>query len=631
MTIQRKTGCLSLGPVIDWRGNRAPLAGRSRFKLLALMSLPLEELRSEHPPGKKSMALAVVATLALVISSISSAAHPPLIDPESTDCGSCHAKLTRGFKQVHPPAEEECGACHEAVDDDQGKRFKLTKPDPELCLGCHDEKEKAVKGTFSSAHPPVADSCLTCHSAHAANQSKLLSEPVPVLCLGCHDMVDLVKPHKGQVGKKTNCLRCHAPHGSPNPKMLNASNIHPPFKAGSCTACHLKPIMGRVRFRARSDKLCGACHKKISHPKVQPKSVHAAMKGNRRKAGCLSCHDPHLSPRPSLLLAKNDNICASCHQEIVEKAKAKTGHPPASEDCLNCHVPHTSQQPKLLIEPPADLCATCHDPGDEVLKKAHLGANLRKLNCLSCHTPHGSGQEHLLHRNVHGPVLFGCDNCHKGRYDQFLEDGKAALCLSCHEDVGDEMKKVKIEHGAMEAGECILCHNPHASNQRRLIKAPNGEECLFCHEDQVPEPGERSHGIIQLIGCEACHEPHGGDRPMFLRKTGNDLCRACHDPEIALDQEKEGMIRLLDQFDLPKALVKRMARVELNADGERGHPIPNHRVSGVPTKKELKTVDTTFTSELACLTCHDPHKSNALNLLRKQGNRIIGCATCHPK
>ena len=90
------------------------------------------------------------------------------------------------------------------------------------------------------------------------------------------------------------------------------------------------------------------------------KPVTATWPGTKRgRAGCLDCHDPHMSDQDNLLLKTSLDLCRECHESIVTSALAESGHYPAAEDCLNCHMPHASAQPALLSAPREELCRNC--------------------------------------------------------------------------------------------------------------------------------------------------------------------------------------------------------------------------------------------------------------------------------
>ncbi|MCB1037903.1 MAG: cytochrome c3 family protein, partial [Acidobacteria bacterium] len=442
---------------------------------------------------------------------------------ESTNCADCHGDLVENKTLIHGPAAEDCTTCHEMTLEEGGTRASLIEAEPPLCLVCHDELTSAVEAELKWPHFPVTDSCLGCHDPHGTVEAHLLKAPLQSLCGECHDLEDLAAPNGGQLTAVTDCVKCHQPHGGVHPSMLRSKNRHPPFEEGSCVSCHRDPFGDRVRLRNRGEKLCTACHGDVLEV-VAGGSLHGAVQGERGRAGCLSCHDPHMSEERKLLVAGGGELCKTCHQEVVDLANAETGHPPAADDCLTCHEPHGSPEPHLLTMEPGEVCSTCHDTDDDDLRGAHLGADLSRLTCTQCHTPHGSGHEKLLAKNLHWPVTEGCETCHQGSFDNLSEGGSPDLCLLCHDDIGELASSATVPHAALELGTCTDCHNPHASAQQSLLKQAGGGVCLECHDEQAPSGGEIAHGIISLVGCQACHEPHGGERPRLLRRSGNELC-----------------------------------------------------------------------------------------------------------
>lgn len=579
-----------------------------------------------------TMRAASITLLATVLftAQAGAAGHPRLVSVEAAKCSSCHGKLLRGTGSVHPPVADDCSSCHDVQVTDTGTTVVLNEPEPALCLECHDDKANAASGELASPHAPVADSCLNCHTPHSSTQEHLLDGPIPALCLGCHDLEELQPKHGGQLSNQVDCRLCHPPHGGAAPKMLTASRQHPPFEEGECDACHRQPFAGRVRLVARGAKVCTACHGEVADPAAA--SVHPALDRRRNRKVCVACHDPHMSDNGALLRLAGPDLCATCHSDIVDAARAETGHPAAAEECTTCHKPHDSSQLHLLTEATPALCLQCHDAEDGDLQKAHLGANLTNLQCTTCHTPHGDANRHLLARTVHPPVLDGCDTCHEGAFDKLEEGGESALCLACHDDIGEAATKAAVPHPALEMARCADCHNPHASAQEHLVKAPGGGECLTCHEDQAAGEKEVAHGVIAVVGCRACHEPHGGAREHLLRKDPDQLCLGCHDAKQSPPAGQKEPVQVLDRFRIPAVMARAMASLRLSPDGAHNHPVVNHRVIGMPSDEELHRNDATFKGELHCLTCHDPHKGPSRLLLRWGAvSAFEACARCHPK
>ena len=576
---------------------------------------------------------ALAASAFLSLGATGATEHPTLVSVETADCSVCHEDLLENRSVIHEPVSADCEPCHEITVGEEGTQVELMEQEPALCLLCHEELSAAVEGDLATPHFPVMDSCLTCHEVHASAEPHLLSSPAPEVCFTCHELEDLAKPHGGQLTEATDCAGCHRPHGSDNERMLKGDHLHRPFADGSCKGCHRAPFGTRIRLRSRGEKLCRACHTDVPKAGDEGQTVHAALKGERGRAGCLNCHDPHMSDLPAQLVQDGPALCESCHEAVVAASEAPTGHAAAAEDCLTCHQPHASAQGALLTDETGELCGMCHDAEDEDLIGAHLGADLSVLDCVGCHTPHGSGHAKLLASNLHPPVEDGCEMCHDGAFDVLLEEDSSELCLGCHEDVGTYAEAAEVPHGALELGGCVACHNPHASPRRSLVKAPDGAICTDCHDEQAAGDGEQAHSVILAVGCEACHEPHGGAREKLLRASGDALCLECHDGRISVDLEKgPDALVAFERFSFPVDQAVRMASLRLSPDGEHGHPVLNHRVAGTPTPRELKETDTEFEAELTCLTCHDPHKGRTRTILKWDASSPTdACLHCHPK
>lgn len=557
--------------------------------------------------------------------------HPSLVDVKTAKCETCHAKVV-ALPEKHAAAED-CTNCHEVSKKDGQTQVVLVDEDPSLCLTCHDtfarfvaEGDKAMAG----AHPALAGGCTSCHGPHSAEKKRLLSKAPSELCSDCHDADTVKTAHPVPLGR-ADCLSCHAVHGSPQKKMLVAAKLHPPFAEKSCDACHQRGYKSR-RARRNPAQTCFACHDETA---FQGKVVHGAVK----KGQCTGCHDPHMSDRPRFLKAEGTGLCITCHGAIAAKMDLKDGstHPPAKDDCTGCHSPHRSDVPRLLTEAVPALCWNCHEAKDKKLRAKHLGADLAKLDCVTCHDPHGSPSKHLLSSaSIHSPFADGsCDSCHEaGKASKFVEKDRNALCATCH-DVAENAKAEKVPHPALEASECLDCHSPHAARQQKLAKVAGAELCTACHSDQAAGEGEVAHGVIAKWGCQACHLPHGGENPRMLRKASVDaLCIECHVTSGSVLPEDQPDRELLGRWKVSGKEFAAMAPLGLSEDGQRNHPVANHRVLGTPTEKEIRAanVDSTFKGEFHCTTCHDPHKGKSRQLFVKGAAGALDvCQQCHPK
>ena len=141
-----------------------------------------------------------------------------------------------------PPAEQYCREYHE----------RATAEEQEAAR----QKKLALEKSSGSEHPPYTEK--RCSDCHDKNTDSGFVRPLKELCALCHsDLITGSFIHgPAAVG---SCLKCHAPHNSPNPRLLNKTN-------GS---------------------LCGSCHNEQRltqgmHGKVLAKGMT-----------CTDCHDPH--------------------------------------------------------------------------------------------------------------------------------------------------------------------------------------------------------------------------------------------------------------------------------------------------------------------------------------------------
>ena len=256
----------------------------------------------------------------------------------TANCLECHdphqsaqPKLIAKF--AHPPfAAKACDTCHAPAKD--GK-VVLTQADAKsLCLTCHDDKGKLI-ASAKVQHPGAMGDCIDCHSPHASNEPGLPKTDSVSICLTCHsDVADQQKKavhHQPVFGQ--GCGTCHTPHGGENDHLLRAKGN------GLCLECHgpdaapqkleaenvLTIFNGTVKLPAdyyQKNKVpvlplrFGLGHPVEYHPvsdvmdPTNPGKVKASL-------SCLTCHQPHASAQPDLLVhdqANNMQFCDTCHK-----------------------------------------------------------------------------------------------------------------------------------------------------------------------------------------------------------------------------------------------------------------------------------------------------------------------------
>lgn len=203
------------------------------------------------------------------------------------------------------------------------------------------------------------------------------------------------------------------------------------------------------------------------------------------------------------------------------------------EMCIACHeMPEEGKHRFQLMAEGAELCFSCHDEDSFAGKTVH--GPVAKGECIKCHNPHASDQERMLRKTI--PDL--CFDCHK----RALKDAKGKVLPSPKRTFEDEEMKL---HPPFAEGECLYCHNPHASPNYRLLAgfypeglyanfSKNEYVCFNCHGDDAfiePRTLEETNfrnGNLNLHyrhvnrkkgrSCKACHHHHGTQNEKLIRE-----------------------------------------------------------------------------------------------------------------
>ena len=183
------------------------------------------------------------------------------------------------------------------------------------------------------------------------------------------------------------------------------------------------------------------------------------------------------------------------------------------------------------------------------------GARAQEVDCRQCH------QALANQKTVHPPLSAGCVMCHSaidatviphgmtGAVARGLPAESPVLCQLCHDRTAFEGK---FTHVPVAAGMCLSCHDPHSSDQPKLLKMQPAALCLQCHQGIKSKPhvlagfagaghplGDRKKGLIvadplrpdREFYCGSCHEPHRSEFTRLLRldpDTPTGTCMQCH-------------------------------------------------------------------------------------------------------
>lgn len=473
---------------------------------------------------------------------------------DASGCVGCHGALVDNGRKHGVFKGGSCATCHLPTDRPgpckapapQAKGWALERPDPALCVRCHD------KSAATPMHKPIQmRGCTACHDPHSSpNPSMLKVVPPAALCATCHARKDLKKTVHTAV-KQGDCLGCHDPH---------SGDAAPLLKSGP-------------------RELCFECHKQDALTPDHVKHVPAT------EGRCLDCHDPHESDNPKQLRATGRALCLTCHdvaarqgldrprpetridlgRKVVHQAFDNGG------DCQQCHVQtHSGVVKNLLKKPAPALCEECHKPKGG---QGYVHGAVRLGDCAVCHTPHAGDNAKLLRASttagvcftcheddatgrpfVHKPVAEGrcgdCHGAHGGEAEGNLKADARQLCVKCHEKKGE----VKVRHAALERYGCTACHDPHASDVRFQLIKPVNALCQSCHADKTD--GLHVSNFVagghivdgdwdasrpdRAFSCTSCHDPHGSDAPNFFRvgSTSFEMCDGCHGDKTGQHPER---------------------------------------------------------------------------------------------
>ena len=126
--------------------------------------------------------------------------------------------------------------------------------------------------------------------------------------------------------------------------------------------------------------------------------------------------------------------------------------------------------------------------------------------------------------NLHEPYAENnCSTCH----DPHATDNRALLrkrvgdlCADCHEL---QNSKAKSTHEPFVGGDCLSCHLGHGSKHQNLLTETPGALCFQCHEKEEYTQGRVLHLPAFEAQCLECHGPHSSDQMHLKRKKEKEL------------------------------------------------------------------------------------------------------------
>jgi DmsE family decaheme c-type cytochrome len=283
---------------------------------------------------------------------------------------------------------------------------------------------------------------------------------------------------------------------------------------------------------------CKDCHEAYYNKFM--KSIHGkkAIPGAPiNREGCESCHGPgaqHVEKGGGRGVAifvfgrktepmDRDSKCLACHEDSNVLAFWNMNrHKFAGNSCDSCHSIHSATEKKDFLKAPEPaLCFNCHkNIRSQVNKQSHHPLNeefvgRQAVKCSSCHNVMGSFGA--------SPVDSFSTRIGTGTDKMLRADSVNELCFKCH---AEKRGPFMWEHPPVEEN-CLICHEAHGSNHRKLLVSKVQLLCQNCHSNEVLHPsrpytnlhsftGPATSGKNKFFGrsCLNCHANiHGSNGP----------------------------------------------------------------------------------------------------------------------
>jgi predicted CXXCH cytochrome family protein len=233
-----------------------------------------------------------------------------------------------------------------------------------------------------------------------------------------------------------------------------------------------------------------------------------------------------------------------CHNSYVQK---KHVHKPVALGV--CKFCHKSVDPKehsfKLFRTGKELCGSCHEEQTRDLE------TIPSVEQLMAKAPR-IGRSKYLHKPLKEGQCVDCHNSHASENEFLISSSNIGdACKECHEMV----ENFKTPHDPVAKGECTKCHDSHSSDFENLLVEDQRQLCFSCHEGtkEELEKFRYVHRPVVERECNECHAPHGSNYYRLLVRnypsefyapfniSNYDLCFSCHNQDIILVKETESL------------------------------------------------------------------------------------------
>ena len=209
--------------------------------------------------------------------------------------------------------------------------------------------------------------------------------------------------------------------------------------------------------------------------------------------------------------------------------------------------------------------------------------------------------------------------------------GMCIICLSICADSKEVMLgPFEFEHAPYADSECKGCHTSNVP-QGGDISISSPDLCYGCHD---VFDGQFMHSPVGVGDCLLCHDPHGSDNAMLLKTKEPDLCYLCHDE---LRTEKNGMKSIAHKPALERCTICHSPHVSIVNSNLLTVKMKKlcaecHETQGIAMRVNLDVIGHKhgpLATEKNCANCHNAHGSSYKHFLLAEPMDI--CLRCHNK
>ncbi|HET6372774.1 MAG TPA: cytochrome c3 family protein, partial [Candidatus Polarisedimenticolia bacterium] len=255
---------------------------------------------------------------------------------------------------------------------DSPRHQHFGRPVTAPCLFCHTNRAAYLEGTINEYADPPFDGwgigCERCHGPGSLHVSERRSLPPTATGID----LTIVNPRRLPAALRDDvCLQCHL---QGNARVLKAD--HPIYS--------YRPGLPLADFFAIYHAVGTGGHAKgggegievVSH--VERLRRSRCWKQSQGAISCLTCHDPHKTPRGEEAVRQFRSACLTCHKltdcsmETMKSGAAPSGADPS--DCVACHMakrpptdaPHTLFTDHLISRRPLPAAPTSGTESKEI-------------------------------------------------------------------------------------------------------------------------------------------------------------------------------------------------------------------------------------------------------------------------